>query len=613
METAQNPLAITGGKQVLDIPMEQICSDPAQPRKTLDDIQDMANSIKGAGGRILQPIALKPIEKGYQIIFGERRYQGARLLAMKTIPAIIYENVTNGEALEMQIVENLQRRDLHPMQQAIGFKRLAEDRSMDVREISVRVGKSEYFVRQQLKLNELIPDWQVIFLKNGISVTVALKICVLPPEIQKSIYDSHVSKEDEKCEQPQIDINEYLFHRYKGDLFNACFDTNDGELDKKSGPCTSCPFNSSLNSLFPEQEKHPRCHNISCYNNKIQIHMKREIEKVKQDPTLVVVYDSYSMPDMVKKLKEEGVEVYKIGHGDECKFVLEPTKPVWEVFEQQQKKLNKSIAKIKPEFKKEEETYAFRKEVFEKNVQAGKFRKAFVAYASNDTNVGKYLYIELTPKKSTKPVKKTFTDGKVSVEDLDQEITRLETRQRRGKELDQEKVYKRITETIRSEKVLEKIPQKVSPTDTALVNFLLIQSLNWSNREKARKLIKSADLWYPKDKEKFHKALISLSKNQIAYLVRQITMQNHSFNLPTSAGGLAVRLMAEGLGTIPIQQYESEQNAIAEKRTANSNRAIGTLKEMKKETIAAAKIPVKKTITKKTPQIIAKRKTNKVA
>lgn len=606
-------LTVVEGKQVLEIPVDQISPDPAQPRRTFEEIEDMANSIKGAGGRILQPISLRPFEKGYRIIFGERRYKGACLVGMKTVPSIIHENVSDGEALEMQLVENLQRQDVQPMQQAIGFKRLAEEREMNVQEISVRVGKSVYFVRQQLKLNDLTSKWQAIFLKNGISLTTALKICVLPPEAQKSLYEGQVTKEDEKSSRPYISINDYLFKQYKGDLTEACFDINDAELDKKAGPCSGCPFNTALNSLFPGEEKHPRCDNVSCFGNKVNLYMERELTRVKEDPTVVFVYEGYSTPNVVEKLKGEGTEVFKMGYGEECKNITKPQKPVWETFYELRKKTGEKDKQIKEEFKKAEENYELESEAFEKRLATGKYKRAFIVYSTNDTKTGRYTFVEIIPKKTTKQTRKAINEGNATIEDIANELQRLRARQVRAKELDQEKVHKKIIDTIKDQKSIEKVPVKVTHIDSLLITFILVESLDWSSREEVKKVIKSPNLWSARDRHKFSEALKSLTKNQISYLARKIVMQKYGNNLPTSKGGFMLRLMAESLGTIPIQDYENEQNEFAKKRLANSNRAIGTLEEMKKELHQSSIKRTKKTCPAKKTEASTKSTTKNAA
>lgn len=572
----------------ISVPIEKISIDPKQPRKTYDEnhLRELANSIRMDG--ILQNLTLREKNGGYLIICGERRYRAAMMLGLKEVPAKI-RDVSDEEALRMQIVENLQREDLHPMQQAEGFKVLIEQENMDVQEVANRVGKTIYFVRQQLKLNDLSPKWKSIFIKNGIALTVALRISTLPVDAQKDMYDNHVSKEDEKCSHPHITINSYAFNHYIGDLSTACFDTKDPELDKKMGACISCVFNSALASLFPEEQKHPRCNNVVCFKKKTTVHLNIELHKAMEDPMVVLVYSGYTIPDIARKLKEEGTEVLKVGYGEECKMVRQPKKTNWEEFYLENKKQNLSERKIKEGFKKEEDTYTFENEVFEKKVATSKYKKAFMVHSHNDREIGNYVYVELTPKTTFKGTKKKIDESNASIEDINNEISRIQQREIRSKELDQEKVHRRISEAVKADKAVTKIPLKSTPADTVLLHFLLLEHIGEGTRGSIQKVIKAPGLWNPKDIEQFKKSLQSITKTQLTYLIRMIIIDKYSTQLPDRVGGYAFRIMSENTGTIPISDFEKGQAERARKRKQNIDKSIGIYQEMKREMLKPQK------------------------
>lgn len=601
MEATQQLPAIAGSEQVLAVPIDQISPDPSQPRKTFEEIREMANSIKAAG-RILQPIGLRPLEGGYRIIFGERRYRGAQLLKLREIPATIF-NVTEEQARVLQLIENLQRQDIHPMQQAKGFLSLIEECQMTTEEISQRLGKSIYFVRRQLKLNDLLPKWQKLYLKNAIPTKIALQLCILPPDAQKHLYDDQVNEDEEKSGRP-ITFNSYLFKNYKGDLTTASFDINDPNLDKKAGPCGSCPFNSALASLFPEEEQHARCNNILCFKNKTNLHLHNELTKAMEDSTLVLVYEGYSKSDAVEKLQSEGVEVLKVGYGDDCKLIRKPEKPEWEKFYQDRVKEKISERRIKEDFKKLEETFAFENEVFEKKVASGKYKKAFMVHSQSD-KTGTYVYIELIPKVNGKIPKKKIDDGNATVEDIDNEITRLKDREKRAKELDKEKIHKKIVEALKSDESIKKLPSKPSSVDTLLLHFLLLEHFGWGLKEDVRKVIKTPGLWHPKDINQFKKSLQALSKPQVTYLLRNIILNKYSNCFADNTGAYAIRMIAESMGTIPIADIEKEQSERAQKRQQNVNKSIAVCQEIKKERLKLQKEKPTEQKTKPVKQVRA--------
>lgn len=568
--------------------VDEISVDPKQPRKTYNKVkfEELVASVKVH--RVLQSLLLRPNPQGgYLLVFGERRWKAAKIAGLNEVPAMI-RDIPDNVAREMQLIENLQREDVHPMEQAQGFLSLIEESNMDPQEIAIRIGKSVYFVRQHLKLNSLFTKWQAIFLKNGISLTTALQICTLPDEAQTDLYSS-LSKDDENSNQPIISINEWLFKRYNGNLRNACFDINDPELDKQRGACTSCPFNSALASLFPDDEKHPTCKDVVCFKNKTNIHVTKELAKAKEEPSVVLVYDDYSMPTEIKKIKDEGAEVLKLGYGGECQPIREPQKPVLENYMKEGKREKKSEKKIKAEFKTAEETYEFEKEVFDKKLATGKYKKAFVAHSDSEGQTGKYVYVELNPKTSGKKTKKAVYEGDPTIEDINTEIECIKQREKRAKELDQEKVHVKVVEAVKSDKNITVLPQKMGQTDAVLFNFLLWEYISSYNKENIQKIIKPVALWKPNNPEQFYTSLSSLTKNQIAFLVRQVIIDKYSSNLPNTLGGYMLRKMAESLGSIPITDFENEQKEIAQKRQGRVNKNIGILQEMKKELLNKSK------------------------
>jgi len=143
-------------KQVSQIPTNQLEPNPLQPRGIInqESISELIESIKEHG--ILEPLIVAKTPAGYQIIAGERRWRAARTLKLEYVPAIIKET-TPQQMLEMAIVENVQRKDLNPMERAKAFLRLKEEFSFDNNQIAKKVSKSVPYVINCLKLLTL-PD-----------------------------------------------------------------------------------------------------------------------------------------------------------------------------------------------------------------------------------------------------------------------------------------------------------------------------------------------------------------------------------------------------------------------------------------------------------------------
>lgn len=139
---------------VIEIKITEIEPNEKQPRREFDEksLTDLAESIKEHG--VVQPIIVRRVENGYQIIAGERRWRASRLAGKKTIPAIIKE-CSNVEVMEIALIENLQREDLNSIEEAYAYKSLIEEYNMTQEEISKRIGKSRPAIANSLRLLQL--------------------------------------------------------------------------------------------------------------------------------------------------------------------------------------------------------------------------------------------------------------------------------------------------------------------------------------------------------------------------------------------------------------------------------------------------------------------------
>jgi len=142
--------------QVLDIPIDHLQPNPLQPRGVIapESLTDLINSIRQHG--ILEPLVVAKTPAGYQIIAGERRWRSARILGLKTVPAIV-KKTNPQQMLEMALIENVQREDLTSLDRAKAFQQLQEEFELSVSEIAQRIGKSVAYVSNSLRLL-LLPD-----------------------------------------------------------------------------------------------------------------------------------------------------------------------------------------------------------------------------------------------------------------------------------------------------------------------------------------------------------------------------------------------------------------------------------------------------------------------
>lgn len=169
---------------VTRLPIEAILRDGAQPRKVFDEakLRELADSIKAQG--VIQPVLVRKDGDGYRLIAGERRWRASQLAGLTEIPAIIRE-ASEAEAFEMALVENLQRTDLNPIEEAEGYRRLTEEFRLTQEQVSQRVGKDRSSVANALRLLALPPEVKEMVADGSLSMGHARALLGVPriPEI----------------------------------------------------------------------------------------------------------------------------------------------------------------------------------------------------------------------------------------------------------------------------------------------------------------------------------------------------------------------------------------------------------------------------------------------
>lgn len=139
---------------IVYIEIEKIYSNRSQPRKYFNDekLRELADSIREHG--MIQPIIVRAVDNGYMIVAGERRWRAAKLAGMKEVPAIV-KNVSNNEVLELALIENLQREDLNPIEEALAYKTLIEEHGMTQEDVAKKIGKSRPAIANSIRLLNL--------------------------------------------------------------------------------------------------------------------------------------------------------------------------------------------------------------------------------------------------------------------------------------------------------------------------------------------------------------------------------------------------------------------------------------------------------------------------
>lgn len=174
---------------VIEMDIESLTPNLFQPRKNFDKekMEELKESIKKHG--IIQPIVVRKMANGYEIVAGERRLKAAKEIGLKKIPAII-KSINNEKSLEIALVENIQREDLNPVEQANAFKRLTDEFNLTQQELAEVTGKSRALVTNTIRLLKLNPEIQKNISEGKISFGHAkLLLSIEDEEVQRAVCD----------------------------------------------------------------------------------------------------------------------------------------------------------------------------------------------------------------------------------------------------------------------------------------------------------------------------------------------------------------------------------------------------------------------------------------
>lgn len=335
-ENTGEELKDTKSLAVKNINLSLIEPSPLNPRKTIDDegIRELADNILQHG--LLQPITVRTIEADskdpvghFEIVCGERRFRAFKLNLervpgyTKEIPCIVRE-MSDADALDAMITENLQRKDVDPIEEAFAFGQLNKHgKSID--EIAARFGKSKRFITERIKLDSLLPELKKMVTDDKLHIGAAMHICKLTEDEQRKFLDG-CADEEEVTKSDAEKFTDYLFMEieradWESDFEGTCNTT-----------CEKCPFNNAnAGCLFYEMKPHDAvCTNRDKWNakrNSWLLHIVEENADVlvksgcqlEAGKTVVVVSDvqdyykerNKEYEPLIQRIKDMGFEVVK--------------------------------------------------------------------------------------------------------------------------------------------------------------------------------------------------------------------------------------------------------------------------------------------------------------
>lgn len=234
-------------------------------------LQELIDSVKEKG--VIQPVLLRPDADGFELVCGERRLHASKAAGLDTIPAYIRE-LSDDEALELQITENLQRNDINPIKEAKSFQWIIKNKKLSAKALADKIGKSADYVEERIRLNQLCDRGQELVANGVLPLKAGLKLARVPAELQdKAIKYCTDEIEGANGKHTVFEglsrLQSWLDQNVFNTLAHADFDINDSELRPSAGSCIGC-IKRTKNSggLFDDVAKNDMCLDSACFKQK---------------------------------------------------------------------------------------------------------------------------------------------------------------------------------------------------------------------------------------------------------------------------------------------------------------------------------------------------------
>jgi ParB/RepB/Spo0J family partition protein len=488
---------------------------------TKEALSELVESIKQHG--VIQPVLVRPDktnEGKFILICGERRYRASLIAGKSQVPAYI-KDVTDEIALILQITENIQREGVHPLNEAKGYRLMMEaDEKLRTAELALQFGKSETYIIQRLKLNDLVRDAKKDFYESRMHLGHAILICRLQSVDQKEIIARYA---DRNGYGTVLDLESYILRNVTNNLSAAPFDEKDEELYKKAGSCLACPKRSGSSPLlFAEIKQKDQCFDRACFFAKCDLFLVHRTRKaIETEPDLALLMEGYQEPnEKISKMIEEH--------------------------------------KIKP-LKQYDD---------------------FNTYETGGTKIkGLWITGNHAGHLSEVYLKKTAKAAVQGVEGIPVQIEKIKQRIERNRELDGEKVYAKILEALTNHVSQKRsFNKKMIPDEEVMLWFIILDKAGYHIKSDLLRV-----LGISKDNpEKIYQAIRESKPEDKAYILRRVMLDQYGGNYPTSSYGFIVQKIAAGYGDIDIKGFEKEQQAICAKREMRANERIVELRRVSK-------------------------------
>ncbi len=556
----------------------EISLSPFNYRKQFDQtaLEDFAAELAVHG--VLSPLVVRAADGGrYELVAGERRLLAARIAGLEALPVLVAE-LTDEQAREVQLVENLQRENPHPLHEAQAIQQMQQS-GKTIDEIAARLGKSKKFIYTRIKLSGLIEPHQKILMAGKMGVQQAYEIASLSGATQQEIYNQYCSAwQDEDFKMP----SGYQISRFRCDLVSAPFDTNDNELVSGKGACSSCPLNSAtLHSLFPELSTQVVCSGWECFQRKRRAHFARQIATVTSgfEPQ-AIVYKHAAQLEEISLLLSGFEELTEL-----------PQYPKWglrEVTPPKMPELDDYIQADSDDLNGEAEAL-FAAAVDDYEADLVGYEEAITSTGvvkgllitdrhvrNGYFNLGQQASSKSTAAVSAKEFQLAAKQGAVTEQIIQSEIDRLTAKEQRSKEIDQQKIQLALHAAF-SERFAQLVGEAIyTSADEVAVRLIVFHSLDYQLRYQVIQALGFSS--NALDKEHFYDTLAQLSPAQFGYMVRASLAGNSASKSTDNISGWCLRVVAENAG-IDLAAIEQTQQALADTRSAKFQKRLAEIEQ----------------------------------
>lgn len=432
--------------KIENLPIAKVKPDPMQPRKTFDEklLEQLSESIEKHG--VLQPITVRKSKKDYIIVMGERRYRASKLAGKKTIPCIV-RTYKDDDVLEIQIIENLQRQDVEPTEEAEAIAFLSEKYAPA--EIAKRLGRTDNFIRQRLKLAGLIEGFKH-FVRNGeMTISLGVGVALFEPEEQQMMLET--MGEDFNAHQINRMIKDQTY-----DLEKASFDVADKKLVPKAGSCVECPFNAAnQGNLFGEGKM--VCTKSACFETKKSKSFLNLIEKSKKENILLIPEirqywaDDENNQLIISQLEKNRLKVYLL---DDIEIIENPIQPTIEAIKIEYQHYDYSEDELKAELDESMEGYDEELEKYNSAKKNG-FVNGILFHPGTYRNKEVFVKIVEKSKNDSTEYSAPLANRKMADCTPEEQIVKINEREIRKNQIENNKQFEEVVQMIRETKYID--------------------------------------------------------------------------------------------------------------------------------------------------------------